>query len=221
MRFIVGTNADLERATQEGRFLLNLYYRINVLPVRLPTLAERRDEIARWARFMVKRCVSEVSAGVAAVLAEDAEQSLEAYTWPGNLRQLDNVVRRALMLALAELADERATHATVTRAHVEAALVMEHSGKPSAESNSAIDTLRASARALVEGIAANDGDAAAEIFDLAATRSAAWCSSRQWLNSPTRKRPSKRSGRRRRSNPATISGCSGWRANTSRRCRRA
>jgi DNA-binding NtrC family response regulator len=167
VRFIVGTNADLERATKEGRFLLDLYYRINVLPVCLPTLAERRDEIAPWARFMVKRCVSEVSPGLSVTLAEDAEQSLEAFTWPGNLRQLDNVVRRALMLTLAELGDERATHAVVSRAHVEAALVMEHSGRPSHESAPVIDTLRASARALVEGMAANDGDAAAEIFDLA------------------------------------------------------
>lgn len=166
VRFIVGTNADLERATREGRFLLDLYYRINVLPVRLPTLAERRDEIAAWARFMVKRCVSEISAGVTVTLAEEAEQSLEAYTWPGNLRQLDNVVRRAVMLALAELGD-RAAHTTVTRAHVDAALVMEHSGRPSQDSSSAIEALRAGARALVEGIAANDAEAAGEIFDLA------------------------------------------------------
>ena len=63
VRFIVGTNADLERAAREGRFLLDLYYRINVLPVRLPPLGERRDEVAGWARFMYEDRETLVQAG--------------------------------------------------------------------------------------------------------------------------------------------------------------
>ncbi len=96
-RFIVGTNVNLRAAVREGRFREDLYYRINVLPVHLPPLAERVDELPRWAEYMLGRC----GPGTARLSAA-AIQALCVYSWPGNLRQLDNVIRRAFAFAFAD-----------------------------------------------------------------------------------------------------------------------
>ncbi len=101
LRFVVGTNADLPAAIREGRFREDLYYRINVLPVRLPPLAERKDEIADWARFMLERRHKELKQPGRASFSEAAVARLCQAAWPGNLRQLDNAVRRAYAMGLA------------------------------------------------------------------------------------------------------------------------
>jgi DNA-binding NtrC family response regulator len=102
VRFIVGTNANLQAAVREGRFREDLYYRINVLPVRLPPLCERTDEIAGWARFMLQRRHQErVPDGVTDISGE-GEGLLLVQPWRGNLRQLDNIIRRAYTLAVME-----------------------------------------------------------------------------------------------------------------------
>ncbi len=98
VRFIVGTNIDLGQAVREGRFRADLLYRIDVLPVALPPLRERRDEIADWARFMLDRLADERGSAPQA-LAEATARALKGRPWPGNLRQLDNVLRRAAALA--------------------------------------------------------------------------------------------------------------------------
>jgi DNA-binding NtrC family response regulator len=100
VRFIVGTNADLHRAVEEGRFREDLYYRINVLPIKVPPLDARADEIPLWAAYMLGRRHREAFPEGAARLDPLAERALLAYRWPGNLRQLDNVIRRAYTLAL-------------------------------------------------------------------------------------------------------------------------
>jgi DNA-binding NtrC family response regulator len=99
VRFIIGTNADLRATVRAGRFREDLYYRINVLPVRLPPLSERLDELPLWAEYMLKRRHGEGGTGAVSV-AEDAVKLLLATPWPGNLRQLDNIIRRAYVLAL-------------------------------------------------------------------------------------------------------------------------
>ena len=103
VRFVIGTNTNLFEAVKAGRFREDLYYRINVLPLRLPPLDERADEIAGWAAYMVARRHREGSARGEARLSKAALGPLEARKWPGSLRQLDNVVRRAYALALVEL----------------------------------------------------------------------------------------------------------------------
>lgn len=122
VRFVIGTNADLHRAVQAGRFREDLYYRINVLPVKIPPLCERRDEIIPWARYMAQRRHGK-TAGTVSIAAE-AEQLLQEQPWPGNLRQLDNIIRRAYALALLE---ERSGSAGVmlNQRHVERALQWE------------------------------------------------------------------------------------------------
>ncbi len=102
VRFVVGTNADLPVAIREGRFREDLYYRINVLPVRLPPLAERKDEIGDWATFMLQRRHQELGQTGAACFTDTALALLSQADWPGNLRQLDNTVRRAYAMRLAE-----------------------------------------------------------------------------------------------------------------------
>jgi DNA-binding NtrC family response regulator len=100
VRFIVGTNTDLYAAARAGRFREDLYYRINVLPVRVLPLAERRDEVPRWASYFLGRKHRTDGRTGQASLSAEAEQALAAQPWPGNLRQLDNIVRRAYALAL-------------------------------------------------------------------------------------------------------------------------
>jgi MoxR-like ATPase len=102
VRFIIGTNANLQDSVREGRFREDLYYRVKVLPISLPPLKDRQDEIARWARYMANRRHQERSPEGHVQLTPAAERLLTAQPWPGNLRQLDNIVRRAYALALVE-----------------------------------------------------------------------------------------------------------------------
>jgi DNA-binding NtrC family response regulator len=98
-RFIVGTNANLEAEVAGGRFLEDLYYRVNVLPVEVPPLRSRSDEIPGWTRHMA--AAIEVRGGPAAELTPDALALLVSQPWPGNLRQLQSVMVRAVALAAA------------------------------------------------------------------------------------------------------------------------
>ena len=101
VRFIVGTNADLQMRVAEGAFREDLYYRINVLPMVLPPLRDRRDEIPIWAGFMLmRRHADRHPDGLPrATLSDEAAARLARLDWPGNLRQLDNLIRRAYTLA--------------------------------------------------------------------------------------------------------------------------
>jgi len=104
-RFIIGTNANLQASVRAGRFREDLYYRIKVLPISLPPLRDRQDEIARWARYMAERRHRERYPEGQIRLTRASEQLLTAQPWPGNLRQLDNIVRRAYALALVDRGD--------------------------------------------------------------------------------------------------------------------
>jgi DNA-binding NtrC family response regulator len=124
VRFVIGTNATLQQSVQAGRFREDLYYRINVLPLKIPSLDERADEIPAWADYMLKRRHRESSAEGHAMLDETAARMLSLRRWPGNLRQLDNVVRRAYVMSLMNHGD--AVHEiTITEAEVEMALAYE------------------------------------------------------------------------------------------------
>jgi DNA-binding NtrC family response regulator len=101
-RFIVGTNANLQAQVRADKFREDLFYRIHVLPVRLPSLDERPDEIAGWAVYMLSRRHHERAREAGAALTPGATDRLASYRWPGNLRQLDNVIRRAYTIALSE-----------------------------------------------------------------------------------------------------------------------
>ncbi len=144
VRFIVGTNATLADAVREGRFREDLFYRINVLPLAVPPLAERRDEIAPWAAFMVQRRHDEGGSGGRAEIVPDGLALLVNEPWPGNLRQLDNIVRRAYALSLAEHGPERTMSISVD--HLRRALAYE----PYEREPRLLPMMRAAAKAFVE-----------------------------------------------------------------------
>ena len=131
VRFLVGTNADLRAAVRAGRFREDLYYRINVLPVRLLPLGERLDELPHWADYMLNRRHREGGGAGAARFEPEALRALGSVPWPGNLRQLDNIVRRAHALRLAGHG-EAGGDLVIQRHHVERALTFDHDAEPSA-----------------------------------------------------------------------------------------
>jgi len=94
VRFIVGTNVDVEYALAEGIIREDLFWRINVFPISLPPLSHRTDELEAWAHYMLER-----AGDTEFVLEPEAIGVLRAQPWPGNLRQLDNIVRRITQIA--------------------------------------------------------------------------------------------------------------------------
>jgi transcriptional regulator with PAS, ATPase and Fis domain len=104
VRVIAATNADLERMVREGAFREDLYYRLNVIPIHLPPLRERREDIPLLVHHFLERFGREQDPPRDGVtLAQDAMRRLMAYDWPGNIRQLENVIERALALSPGKL----------------------------------------------------------------------------------------------------------------------
>jgi transcriptional regulator with AAA-type ATPase domain len=122
VRFIAGTNANLCEAVQQKRLREDLYYRINVLPVQLPPLCDRRDEIAPWATFMAQRRHAEAVPGGHVEIEPGGIALLSNEPWPGNLRQLDNIVRRAYALAVTQLGGVTQRAFSIREEHVNRAL---------------------------------------------------------------------------------------------------
>jgi DNA-binding NtrC family response regulator len=100
VRVLAATNSDLEQLVRDGSFREDLFYRLNVIPVRVPPLRERRADIPLLAQHFLTRFSREASPPRGRVtLAQDAQQALMAYDWPGNVRQLENVVERTFALS--------------------------------------------------------------------------------------------------------------------------
>jgi len=97
VKVIAATNRDLDGAVKEGRFRLDLYYRLNVIPISLPPLRERREDIPDLANFFMKRFTLETKKNFNEI-NQAALDSLLAYNWPGNVRELANVIERAVVL---------------------------------------------------------------------------------------------------------------------------
>ena len=97
-RLIAATNIDLERAVQEGRFREDLYYRLKVIPIQLPPLRERREDISLLARFFLERYNRRFRKRVQGI-ADSTIAILEAYRWPGNIRELENLMERLVAVA--------------------------------------------------------------------------------------------------------------------------
>ncbi len=102
VRVIAATNRDLERAVAEGRFRADLFYRLNVLPIRVPPLRERRGDIPALVRHLAARAAREIGKPLEGVSRETLER-LTAYDWPGNVRELQNVIERALIVGTSPL----------------------------------------------------------------------------------------------------------------------
>jgi PAS domain S-box-containing protein len=96
VRVIAATNRDLERAVREGTFREDLFYRLNVFPIRLPPLRDRPEDIPLLAEVFLRRFAQKMGRKVVP-LSEEVLRRLTAYRWPGNVRELDNVIERALI----------------------------------------------------------------------------------------------------------------------------
>jgi DNA-binding NtrC family response regulator len=94
VRVIAATNSDLTRMVAEGTFREDLFYRLNVIPIQLPPLRDRRDDIP----LLVKHFLAKYAPGSSIHMSQSAMRALMAYTWPGNVRQLENAVERAVAL---------------------------------------------------------------------------------------------------------------------------
>ncbi|AXK39777.1 sigma-54-dependent transcriptional regulator [Crenobacter cavernae] len=98
IRVLATSNRDMSAEVDAGRFREDLYFRLNVFPLKLPSLAERRDDILPLARRLLRR-YSEAAGNAGLVLSSEAERRLTAHSWAGNIRELENVVQRAVILA--------------------------------------------------------------------------------------------------------------------------
>ena len=98
VRVIAATNADLRRMVAENTFREDLFYRLNVIPVRLPPLRERKEDIPPLVRHFLQKFCAEGNRPVMTI-SQEATRALMAYAWPGNIRQLENAVERAVALS--------------------------------------------------------------------------------------------------------------------------
>jgi formate hydrogenlyase transcriptional activator len=115
-RLIAATNRDLKTMVEEQRFRSDLYYRLNVFPIRVPSLRERKEDIPQLVRHFVKE-FSRRNQRVIDTIPSETMQALVRYRWPGNIRELQNVIERAVIIsrgpvlnvALAELTTDVAS----------------------------------------------------------------------------------------------------------------
>ncbi|WP_074310255.1 sigma 54-interacting transcriptional regulator [Singulisphaera sp. GP187] len=98
VRILAATHQDLEALIRAGRFREDLYYRLNVIPLRTPSLRERKEDVFELAVFFLGRHAKRIGKGVTR-LDEETVEALVAYDWPGNIRELENVIEHAVVLA--------------------------------------------------------------------------------------------------------------------------
>lgn len=102
VRIIAATNTDLGNDVSEGRFRRDLYYRLNVVPIHLPALRDRREDIMPLAAYFLSRMNQRLGKSVEGI-SDEAMAILEQHTWPGNIRELENVIERAVLLCSEKL----------------------------------------------------------------------------------------------------------------------
>jgi two-component system, NtrC family, response regulator AtoC len=102
IRVITATNRNLRAEVTNGKFREDLYYRINVFPLQLPSLIERREAIIPLAEYFTKKFSAAFNKKITG-FTRSAHQALSAYSWPGNIRELQNVIERAIILAHGEI----------------------------------------------------------------------------------------------------------------------
>jgi DNA-binding NtrC family response regulator len=102
VRVIAATHRDLRTAIADGRFREDLYYRLNVFPIETPPLRERKDDILMLVEYFVQRYAKKAGKSIRTIEKKTLER-LQAYNWPGNIRELQNVIERSVILSLADV----------------------------------------------------------------------------------------------------------------------
>jgi DNA-binding NtrC family response regulator len=105
VRIIAATNRNLEKEVAEGRFRLDLFYRLNVFPIELPPLRERTEDIPILARHFIDYYNSKAGKKITG-LSEKVLKNLAAYHWPGNIRELENYIERSILLTKGNIIEE-------------------------------------------------------------------------------------------------------------------
>ena len=98
VRLVAATNRNLGKMVADGQFRNDLYYRLNVFPIELPPLRDRRDDIPRLVRHFTQRFARRMGRRIETIPTETMD-ALERYSWPGNVRELQNVIERAVILS--------------------------------------------------------------------------------------------------------------------------
>ncbi len=111
VRVIAATNRDLRQMVAEGRFQEDLFYRLNVIPIELPPLRERRDDIPALVEHFVKKHAQRIGRRIERI-DDGALAALQQYDWPGNVRELENTIERAVVLSTGSVLTTRAISVT-------------------------------------------------------------------------------------------------------------
>ena len=98
VRVVAATNRDLAEEVRAGRFRRDLYYRLNVFPITLPSLAQRREDVPALVNYLVERLGHTLRRRVTTI-PDDVMAALQSHDWPGNIRELENVLQRAIILS--------------------------------------------------------------------------------------------------------------------------
>jgi transcriptional regulator with PAS, ATPase and Fis domain len=106
VRVISATNSNLKEEVKRGNFREDLYYRLNVIPILLPPLRDRREDIALLARYFLQKTCREMNRPLMSI-SPSAMRALEAYEWPGNVREMENVIERSVALGEGEVIDRQ------------------------------------------------------------------------------------------------------------------
>lgn len=106
VRFIAATNRDLKLMVKEGKFRQDLYFRLNVFPVYIKPLRERREHILKIAYFLIKKLSTKLGKDVKS-LSESSKKFIKSYSFPGNIRELENLLERAIILSNSETIEIR------------------------------------------------------------------------------------------------------------------
>jgi transcriptional regulator with GAF, ATPase, and Fis domain len=98
VRVVAATNRDLQELVREGKFRADLFYRLNVVPLRVPALRERASDIHLLAMFFAQKFAKKMGKQISGI-GDDVMKQLTGYSWPGNIRELQNVIERAVILS--------------------------------------------------------------------------------------------------------------------------
>jgi DNA-binding NtrC family response regulator len=132
VRIIAATNIDLKEAVRQGMFREDLYYRLSVVPIELPPLRDRREDVLPLAQHFIKKYNEENGRQVSEQIAPEVLSLLENYSWPGNVRELENAIERAVVIAPGDEVSRECLRPEIADPQAARAVVREGTGASSA-----------------------------------------------------------------------------------------